>query len=185
MLTQQLNELNTLKGQTFATIKNLDQETCNITLYENELINLKEKAQEISKQVEVFDLVKTFLENANETLTQKYISPMTQNFLVYLNKLLGAELGKISIDSNMNLTFEQKGSARSKKYLSAGMRDVVDLCMRFALVDSIFPNEKPTIVLDDPFVNLDDKNTKRGLELLENISKDRQIVYFACHSSRA
>ena len=79
---------------------------------------------------------------------------------------------------------ELRGILRDKKYLSAGLRDITDLCLRFALIDAIFPNEKPTIILDDPFVNLDDKNIKGGLELLNKIANDKQIIYFVCHSSR-
>lgn len=34
--------------------------------------------------------------------------------------------------------------------------------MRFALVDAMYPGEKPFLILDDPFVNLDDEKLARG-----------------------
>ena len=41
------------------------------------------------------------------------------------------------------------------------------------------------MILDDPFVNLDDTRTKEALELLRVLSQDRQILYLTCNSSRA
>ena len=185
MLTEKLNNLNTLWGQNYANIKTLEQDVLNIDALENELKNLKEQSTEVSKQVEILDNVKLFLEKANETLTSKYLSPMTKSFLHYLNLLSNTEFPKIVIDTNLNVNFEQQGAMHNKKFLSTGYRDIVDLCLRFALIDTIFPNEKPTIILDDPFVNLDDKNTKNGLDLIEKIAQEKQIIYFSCHSSRA
>jgi len=59
------------------------------------------------------------------------------------------------------------------------------LCMRFALVDALFTGEKPFVILDDPFVNLDDEHTAEALRMLKELAKDRQIVYLVCNSSRS
>lgn len=182
---EQFNTLNARHGQTLANIKTLTIETSNLDLIESEIASLKEKEQAVAKQVEILDYVKKFLENANDTLTSKYISPMMQNFNKYASLLSAEGLSEISMDTNLTLTFEQKGAFRDKKFLSAGYRDIVDLCLRFALVDAIFPNEKPTIVLDDPFVNLDDENTQKGLNLIKKIAEEKQIIYLVCNSSRS
>ena len=57
-------------------------------------------------------------------------------------------------------------------------------CMRLALVDAMYPDEKPFLVLDDPFVNLDEEKVVHGNELLSKIAGEYQILYFTCHSSR-
>ena len=59
------------------------------------------------------------------------------------------------------------------------------LCMRFALVDALFTGEKPFVILDDPFVNLDDRHTKEALALLRKLAEERQILYLVCNSSRS
>jgi hypothetical protein len=38
---------------------------------------------------------------------------------------------------------------------------------------------------DDPYVNLDDEKLKAGLGLLEDLSKEHQIIYFTCNQLRA
>lgn len=49
------------------------------------------------------------------------------------------------------------------------------LCMRLALIDALFKQEKPFVLLDDPFVNLDDEHTERALEMLKEIAKNKQV----------
>lgn len=56
--------------------------------------------------------------------------------------------------------------------------------MRLALIDCLYPQEKPFIILDDPFVNFDDEKLELCKALIRTISKQYQIVYFACHKSR-
>ena len=58
------------------------------------------------------------------------------------------------------------------------------LCMRLALIDALFKQEKPFVLLDDPFVNLDDEHTERALEMLKEIAKNKQVVYMVCNSGR-
>ena len=51
-------------------------------------------------------------------------------------------------------------------------------------MDVLFKQEKPFLLLDDPFVNLDDIHTKRVLKMLDTIAKEKQVIYMVCHSSR-
>lgn len=185
ILQNELSTLNTSLGQTFAKIKNLSQEVDNISYYQNELSALKDAEQKLAYEVKILDNVKLYLEKANDSLTSKYISPMTKSFEHYSMLLAKNNLGQAYIDTNMEVSIEQDGAKRDKKFLSEGYKDITNLCMRFSLIDAIFPAEKPTIILDDPFINLDDENTKNALKLLEEISKDKQIIYLCCHSSRA
>ena len=73
---------------------------------------------------------------------------------------------------------------RELAYFSAGQTDLVMLCMRLALVDALFREENMFVILDDPFVNLDDTHTAQGCALLRNLAAKRQILYLTCHSSR-
>ena len=52
------------------------------------------------------------------------------------------------------------------------------------MLDSIFNSEPPFIIMDDTFMTLDSNNFKVVSKLLEEISKDKQIIYLTCHRSR-
>lgn len=68
---------------------------------------------------------------------------------------------------------------------STGSCDLIDFCMRLALVDTLFESEQPFLILDDPFVNLDAERMDKALELLNVMAASKQIVYFVCHPIRA
>ena len=124
-----------------------------------------------------------FLQMAKDSLSSNYLGPIQQCFRKYLAAMAQPE-EKMLITGDLEIQLERQGQARELGYFSAGQVDAVMLCMRFALVDALFTEEKPFVILDDPFVNLDDVRTAQALELLQNLAKERQILYLVCNSSR-
>ena len=61
---------------------------------------------------------------------------------------------------------------------------MVNICLRMALVDAMYKEEKPFLVMDDPFVNLDKEKMELAKGFLRAISKEYQVLYFTCHESR-
>ena len=78
----------------------------------------------------------------------------------------------------------EQNMPRDIGYLSAGKQDLVGVCMRMALVEAMYKEEKPFLIFDDPFVNLDDNNIKGAMKLLDEIAKNYQVIYFTCSESR-
>ena len=52
------------------------------------------------------------------------------------------------------------------------------------LVDAHYGDEKPFMIMDDPFVKLEDKHMERAREMLDKIAQDHQVVYLVCNTSR-
>ena len=48
----------------------------------------------------------------------------------------------------------------------------------------MYKENSPFIILDDPFTSLDKEHMEKMQLLMKELSKDRQIIYFTCHSSR-
>ena len=88
------------------------------------------------------------------------------------------------LDDDYNVYFEAAGQRQSYKHLSHGQRSMLAFCFRMALIDSIYPKEKPFVILDDPFMSLDKDNMAKMSSVVKAVSKDRQIIYFCCHESR-
>ena len=49
----------------------------------------------------------------------------------------------------------------------------------------MYPQDKPFLILDDPFISLDGKNFGGAAEVVRALSGHVQIIYFTCHQSRA
>jgi len=50
-----------------------------------------------------------------------------------------------------------------------------------ALVDAMYKDQKPPIILDDAFANMDDKNYRGAIRVLAEVSQSYQVIYFTCH----
>jgi DNA repair exonuclease SbcCD ATPase subunit len=61
--------------------------------------------------------------------------------------------------------------------LSQGTLDVVYLAARLGLVRLVTGDRRPPLILDDPFVTLDDVRAPRALELLREVASDFQVIY--------
>lgn len=151
---------------------------------EDRLARIKSDCQEKEKDQNTLDRALLLLEQAKHNLELRYVEPVEQSFLAYAKELLGTEIGKAELSGELEIRIEEQGEKRETDYFSAGMADMLTICMRLALIDVLFTEEKPFLILDDPFVNLDDAHTKRALSMLENLAKNRQLLYLVCNSSR-
>lgn len=144
----------------------------------------QEKKMTDQKKSDLLDETMALLEQAKENLSGSYLGPIRRSFAGYLGKLWAEQEGQVLVTPDLDVQLERFGEARELGYFSAGQADMIMLGMRFALVDALFTDEKPFVILDDPFVNLDDTHTAQALELLKTLAQDRQIIYLTCSSSR-
>jgi uncharacterized protein YhaN len=152
---------------------------------EQELTNLTELSRQEQKLYDTVTATQDFLQRAREQFTARYMAPISNAFRKYYHLLVGTEEEQNwQIDANINFRLKEQGELRETKWLSTGYQDLIGICMRLAMVDAMYQGEKPFLILDDPFVNLDEEKTKRGMHLLMAVAQEYQILYFTCHSSR-
>lgn len=160
---------------------------------ENDLIqareNLMEELEMAKTQYEMLSITKEFLSTANERFKTKYIQNMKDAFKFYVDKLNGISEKKlsaqnVSVDIDLNVSIEDFGEKRGAEHYSTGYKDMLMLCTRFALIKAMFTTEQPFVIMDDPFVNLDNDKLTNAMQLLAELAKNNQILYFTCHESR-
>lgn len=165
----------------------------NVKKYEElaeSLSDLEEKKETLTECIEIYKkdyetLVKTieFLKKADDNLKTKYRAPLQESLNKYLS-LIDNQNRQAKIDVDLCVTIEEKVGHVPAEYYSKGYQNLFEICKRFALTDVLFTGEKPFIILDDPFYNLDDEKLKNALNLIKKLSNEYQIVYFICHESR-
>lgn len=145
---------------------------------------LRARIEEYSSRVEIYDKTVEYLQKAKENLSSRYIVDMKNSFERRFAELTdnSAEIG---IDANLSVKLRAEGGARKSESFSAGWQTAISLCLRLSLIDALYEGERPFIVLDDPFVNLDDTKLARALEMLRRLATDTQIIYLTCHTSRS
>ena len=151
---------------------------------ENELENLTERYEENKHKYRILEETKDMLEMAKAAFTAKYTAPIKNGFDKYYNMITGNPDNTYRLDANINLSHKELGLDRNIKFLSMGYKDLVGVCMRMALVDAMYEKEKPFVIFDDSFVNLDKDKLDAGIRFLDCLSKEYQVIYFTCHESR-
>ncbi|MBR0086437.1 MAG: AAA family ATPase [Lachnospiraceae bacterium] len=155
---------------------------------------LEEKKEQLSRlealqeeerlQYRYLELARTHLEKARQNLMEKYADPLLSSFAAFYETMTGEKASAFHLDADTHLTFSEKGRQRETVSLSRGYRDLAGICLRTALAEAMFTSEKPFLVLDDPFTNLDDEKVERGMHFLKKLSEEYQILYLTCSGSR-
>lgn len=183
-LTARLDEL---KEALRIDTANLDgyRESYENNLEESEkLAELEESIEYKKKKLSLLEKTGEILAEAKESLTARYMEPLMKGFTKYYSVLTGETADAYRIDANTRITVLEKGRQRSSDTLSAGYRDLLGFCMRLAMADAMYTGEKPTLIMDDPFVNLDDRKIKGAERLLKEAGEDYQIIYLTCRDER-
>ncbi len=78
---------------------------------------------------------------------------------------------------------DQEGRVIEVKTLSRGTAEPLYVAIRFAYIVQLQDVIKLPIIMDDPFVNFDQKRKEKMHRLLNNLSEQIQIIYFTFESS--
>ncbi|MDE5867160.1 MAG: hypothetical protein K2H31_11265, partial [Lachnospiraceae bacterium] len=124
------------------------------------------------------------LSMAKEAMTAKYADPILQGFQKYYKMIAQSAADHFHVDAHGVITAEEYGKQRDTVVFSAGYRDLIGVCLRIALVDAMYQEEAPVLIMDDPFANLDDKKVAACKDFLEMLTEKYQILYFTCSHSR-
>ncbi len=183
-LTDRLRELEQELAALDQHSRSLRSKLDGIPQLRDELERQEETARTDAKRAELLDHTVALLEQARQDLSDRYMGTVQSRFLSYMDRICGEDPEKLQVTAELEVRVERLGEHRPLEYFSAGQTDLILLCMRLALADALFREGQPFLILDDPFVNLDDRHTKRALEVLQELSKDHQILYLVCNSSR-
>ncbi len=148
------------------------------------LAELKRVQSVEEAQYKYLEKASHFMNQAKESMTSRYTAPLMESFLKYYRAITEEDKNRFYMDANVKLTIEEQGLQREIETLSCGYRDLINICLRIALIDAMYQEETPMIILDDPFTNLDDAKMKLAGCLLEEISQKYQVLYFTCSEAR-
>lgn len=161
------------------------QESDEINEAKEKLSVINEEIASETKKYELLKKTQELLTQAKESLTARYIGPLKESFSKYYELLVGNTAEDYHIDANAKVTVEEQGMQRQTFSYSTGYQDLIGLCLRLAFIDAMYEDEKSLIIMDDPFVNLDQKKIEGGKRLLEEVAKEYQIIYMTCNEGRA
>ena len=183
-ISKEVEELKKDRDNLDGQIGELNDSYNDICDKEGQIRTLKERKKEMESRLSSLRKASELLQKAKDNLNAKYTAPLNASLSKYFDILAKGSDLSITMDVNKELIIKANGIETTEKNLSEGYKDIVNICYRFALIDAMYKNEQPIIILDDPFINLDPEKVANGVALLNEIAKDKQILYLTCHDSR-
>lgn len=181
------SEIDKLEEKKLTLVKQISDDEFNTSTYNEDLSKIESleiKIKEYKAKFDIFEKTIESLKVAEQNLKDKYIGPVKNKFLEYALLIENAIGEKLEMSKDFEISYERNGKNRSERHLSSGLRSICAFCFRLALLDNMFKDNKPFIILDDPFMSLDESHIAKVKEIIYNLSSKVQIIYFTCHESR-
>ncbi len=182
-----MSEINSLTDELAKLDVRIDEDEMEVESLEDNkqlLDDVKKQIKHNEHRFEIISKLEEELKESQKSLDNKYVAPIMDKF-EYYSSLLGNVLKeKIEMGRNFDIVLNVNGQLKSDEHLSSGQRSICALCFRLALLDNIYGGNVPFIIMDDPFVALDSDNFNAIVDMLNVLSKGKQIIYFSCHESR-
>ena len=147
---------------------------------EDQLLAVAEKIDQAEFDYKVADTVSRLLAEAKDNLSSSYLPKLTKRCGELLSGITSGNY-EVVIDRSFNVRIRQQGQTREMNCYSRGIREITLLCFRIALSELLYDGDVPFIIIDDAFVNFDEKNFLNATQLLNQLAKSAQVVYFTCH----
>ncbi len=146
---------------------------------------LYDQKQKALNKLSILKKAISLITKAKENLANRYLSRVEALFNDYMQIWMDNDAIRGILDIDFKVSIEENSKVHMAEGYSTAYCDMIDFCMRLALVDTLFEEEQPFLILDDPFVSLDSDHLERALELVDVMSTNKQIIYFVCHPIRA
>lgn len=164
-------------------IDRLNHEFEDPEMLRREIDRLQKSNTEDTGKLTALERAISVLGDARQSLSSHYMDGLRDNFTRYM-KAADLNEQKAMLDSEFNISIESHGSLHSILSESSGIKDIIYLCARFALIDALFENDKPCVILDDVMNNLDEERFNSAMKMTEEFAKDYQVIYLTCNNSR-
>ncbi|MGM2668625.1 AAA family ATPase [Bacillus cereus group sp. Bce026] len=142
----------------------------------------KAQVREQVKKWAAYAAAKTVLTKTKHYYHEVHLPRILQKSEEYFVYLTGGRYSKIFSPSEAEpFIVERNDGMRFYSHeLSQATAEQLYLSLRFALAKT-FEHDYPFII-DDSFVHFDAVRTNRTIELIKEIAKDRQVIFFTCHA---
>jgi DNA repair exonuclease SbcCD ATPase subunit len=139
-----------------------------------------EQLAAVQRRARVYETTLRALEAAERATIRTATRYLEQRMVADIERVTAGRYRRVQVndeDLGIKVFAPERNDWVDVSSLSQGTLDLVYLAARIGLVRLVTGDRRPPLVLDDPFVTLDDARAERALALLKEISADFQVIY--------
>jgi DNA repair exonuclease SbcCD ATPase subunit len=144
------------------------------------LATWQEQLAALQRRARVYDATLKAIEAAERATIRTATRYLEKHMVADLELVTAGRYRRVEVDDadlGIRVFAPERGDWVDVSSLSQGTLDLVYLAARISLVRLVTGDRRPPLILDDPFVTLDDERAARALTLLKTISRDFQVIY--------
>jgi DNA repair exonuclease SbcCD ATPase subunit len=180
---RQRAELESSRARLEGSLEATEIDTERLAAVDEELGWLEDEARFWERKKRVYEITRETLEEAYTQTMSRAASVLDRDLGRYISTITDGRYSRVEVDErdlSISTYSAESGEKVSVRDLSRATQDQFYISARFALVRLVTEGKKPPLLLDDPFVNYDEKRLKRMMGLLQQLAKDNQILLFTC-----
>ena len=139
-----------------------------------------EELEGLRRKARVIELTLRAMEQAEQATMQRATRFLERGMVQDVDRISGGRYKRVKVDDadlGISVWAPERGGWVPVSELSQGTLDLVYLAARLGLVRLVTGDRRPPLILDDPFVTLDDQRAARALVLLRELADDFQVIY--------
>lgn len=174
------------------------QRTVDMARHDNEAVRVlegqaeqwRERARLLRERLAVWTLAREVIASAQEETLADAGEIIGPRMGALLADLTGGRYRQAALDTGLApaVTLPETGEAvavggeadRQEGALSCATREQAFLAARLAVIDMLWPESGPPLLLDDPLVNFDAMRRAAALEAIAATAQRRQVIVFTC-----
>jgi uncharacterized protein YhaN len=163
-----------------ARVENNTVDSEQVAGHSERLAGWREQLAILQRRARVYERTLSEIELAEQATMRTATRFLERQMVADIERITGGRYRRVHVDDrNLDIRVHapEKDGWVDVRSLSPGTLDLVYLAARLGLVRLVTGNRRPPLVLDDPFISLDDDRARRALGLLREIAKDFQVIY--------
>ncbi len=162
-----------------------------VAVLDGEIEALKEERRGVAQERDRLALLSRVVEEAHRRFRDRHQPDVVRRSSGYLSRITDSRYRRVVAGEEQDAAYlllqtEGGRSVDVNGPLSTGTKEQVLLSLRLAVADHLdAAAERMPLFIDEGFVNWDDGRQNRGLELVGDLSRDRQVFVFTCHERLA
>ncbi len=143
---------------------------------------LTERLAALNEEYDALDMALKVLGKSNEALQNRFSPQLTALATKYLSRLTDGTYSRLMLDQNLGASLypAQVPASKEASYFSGGTKDQLYFAVRLAVSQLLAPGTP--LILDDALVRFDDDRLQKAMQVLQEESKDRQVLLFTCQN---
>lgn len=179
------NKISKLKGQLKEKVK--EGIHSKLTKAQEKLSSLKREKERKGTKVRAIEMLHDLINYHKKESMRTVMKPLEDSINEDLERIIGREKYNVNLSKGIKPDTIKPTTWNTKAdtdLLSYGTKEQIAFSFRLSLGNILSEEEKQLVILDDPLANTDNPRLHRSIGVLEEYSKNLQIILITCDKTK-